>query len=319
MTRHVVALALPGVVLLDLAGPVHVFDHCGAPEYSFELAGVRAGPVRTSSGFDITTRTGLAELRNAHTIVVPGTSPVMPPPDEALAALQDASRRGARLLSVCTGAFALAHAGLLDGRRATTHWEDADRLAAAFPAVTVDPAVLYVDEGTVLTSAGVAAGIDLCLHVVRRDLGAERAADIARRMVVPPHRDGGQAQFLQRPIERVPEERGPRAAGLQATRAWALERLAEPLTVERMAREAAVSPRTFARRFVEETGTTPAQWLIDQRVRTAQELLEHTDLPVEGVAARSGFGTSAGLREHLRRRLKTTPTAYRRTFRTRSS
>jgi len=218
------------------------------------------------------------------------------------------------VVSVCTGAFTLAHAGLLDGRRATTHWADAERLATTFPAITVDPTVLYVDEGQVLTSAGVAAGLDLCLHVVRRDLGAERAAGIARRMVVPPHRDGGQAQFLRRPIERAAGEPGPRAAGLQATRAWALGHLTEPLTVDRMARHASVSPRTFARRFVEETGTTPAQWLLDQRTRTAQELLEHTDEAIEAVAAGSGFGSTAALRQHLRRRLHTTPTAYRRSF-----
>jgi len=318
MSHRVVALALPGVLLLDLAAPTHVFGHCGAPEYTFALAGVRAGAVPTSTGFDLTAPHGLDAIREADTIVVPGTSPIQRPDDAVLSALRSAFDRGGRVLSVCTGAFTLAHAGLLDGRRATTHWLEAACLAEAFPAVTVDPAVLYVDEGSVLTSAGVAAGIDLCLHVVRRDLGAERAATVARRMVVQPHRDGGQAQFLQRPIERISAQSGPFAAGLPATRAWALERLAEPLTVKRMARHAAVSPRTFARRFVEETGTTPAQWLLDQRIRSAQELLEHTDLSVEEVATGSGFSTTAGLREHLHRRLQTTPTAYRRAFRTAS-
>lgn len=316
MTHRIVALALPGVLLLDLAAPTHVFGHCGAPEYAFALAGAHAGPVPTSSGFDLVAPHGLDALQEADTIVVPGTAPVRRPDDDVLSALRSAFQRGVRVLSVCTGAFTLARAGLLDGRRATTHWSEADRLAEAFPAVMVDPTVLYVDEGSVLTSAGVAAGIDLCLHVLRRDLGAERAAAVARRMVVAPHRNGGQAQFLQRPIDGVPSERGPHAAGLESTRTWALERLAEPLTVARMAGHAAVSARTFARRFVEETGTTPAQWLLDHRTRAAQELLEHTDLSVEEVAARSGFGTTAGLREHLRRRLRTTPTAYRGAFRT---
>jgi transcriptional regulator GlxA family with amidase domain len=167
----------------------------------------------------------------------------------------------------------------------------------------------------VLTSAGVAAGLDLCLHVVRRDHGADRAAEVARRMVVAPHRAGGQAQFLQRPIERVPAEGGPQPATLGATRAWALEHLTEPLTIAHLARHAAVSPRTFSRRFVEESGTTPAQWILDQRVRAAQELLERTDLPIEDVATRSGFGSAAALRDHVRRRLLTTPTRYRQAFR----
>lgn len=316
MSHHVVALALPGVLVLDVAAPSHVFGHCGEPDYTFSLAGEQAGPVPTSTNFDISAPHGLEALKTADTVVVAGTAASDRPRPAVLDALREAAARGARVVSICTGAFVLAHAGLLDGRRATTHWADAELLAAMFPSVTVDPAVLYVDEGQVLTSAGVAAGVDLCLHVVRRDLGAERAAAIARRMVVAPHRDGGQAQFLQRPIDRVAAERGPHAAGLQATREWALEHLRERLTVDRLASHAAVSPRTFARRFVEETGTTPAQWLLAQRTRAAQELLEHTELPIEDIAAQSGFGGTAVLREHLRRRLHTTPTAYRRAFRT---
>jgi AraC family transcriptional activator FtrA len=315
MPHRVVALALPGVLMLDLAAPVHVFGHCGDPDYRFSLAGLRAGPVPTSTGFDVVAPLGLGALRRADTIVVPGTDSHAPPDEAVLLALRRAAARGARLVSVCTGAFTLAHAGLLDGRRATTHWREAARLAAMFPDVHVDPSVLYVDEGPILTSAGVAAGLDLCLHLVRKDLGAERAAEVARRTVVAPHRDGGQAQFVRRPIERAAAEPGPHAAGLDETRAWALEHLAEPLTVARLAQHACVSPRTVARRFVEETGTTPAQWLLDQRTSAAQELLEQTDLSIEEVAARSGFGSTAALRQHLRRRLRTSPTAYRRAFR----
>ena len=216
-------------------------------------------------------------------------------------------------MSICTGAFVLGQAGLLDGRRATTHWHSCDELAERFPAVTVDADVLYVDDGALLTSAGVAAGLDLCLHVIRKDHGATVAAAFARRTVVAPHRDGGQAQFVRRPLA---EAHGlPKVAGLQATRRWAIEHLAEPLDVARLARHAAVSPRTFARRFVEETGTTPARWLIEQRVAAAQALLERTDLSVEDVAAQAGFGSAAALRQHFSRRTRTTPTAYRRTFR----
>lgn len=318
MPHRVVALVLPGVLVLDLAAPTHVFGHCGPPDYAFSVAAAEPGPVATSAGFDIVVGEGLEALAEADTIVVPGTDPIEPPAAAVVDALRRAAERGARVLSVCSGAFALAHAGLLDGRRAATHWAEADRLAAEFPLVTVDPAVLYVDEGSVLTSAGVAAGLDLCLHVVRRDLGAERAADVARRMVVSPHREGGQAQFLRRPIGRAVDDadRGPRAAGLEPTRTWALGHLHEPLPVARLARRASVSGRTFARRFVEETGATPGRWVLDQRTRAAQELLEGTDLPIEDVASRAGFGSTTALRVHLRRRLHTTPTAYRRAFRT---
>jgi AraC family transcriptional regulator, transcriptional activator FtrA len=319
MSHRIVALVLPGVVAFDLVAPAHVFGHCGRPEYEFAFATVEPGRIATSTGFDLAVDAGLETLAGADTLVVPGTERHDRPDDRVLDALREAYARGTRILSVCTGAFALGYAGLLDGRRAATHWADADALAHNFPEVEVDATVLYVDEGQVLTSAGVAAGIDLCLHVVRRDLGSERAAGIARDMVVAPHRDGGQAQLLRRPIERAAGEAGPFPASLQATRAWALEHLAEPLTVTRMARHAAVSPRTFARRFVEETGTTPAQWLLEHRIRAAQELLEHTDLAVGQVAAHSGFGTASGLREHIRRRLHTTPTAYRRAFRSATS
>jgi len=313
--HRVVALALDGVILLDLAAPTHLFGHCGAPHYTFSLAGVRPGPVRSSTGIDVLASAGLEALWDADTVVVPGIEADTDAEAFALAAeaIAGAHRTGARVMSICTGAFVLAEAGVLDGRRATTHWDSTDRLARRYPRVSVDPSVLYVDEGSVLTSAGVAAGLDLCLHVIRRDHGASVAAQIARRTVVAPHRDGGQAQFVARPIA---DDAGA-GASLEATRAWALDRLDRPLDVTTLAREACMSPRSFARRFRQETGTTPAQWVLDQRTRVAQGLLETTDLPVEHVAVCSGFGSATSLRTHFGRRLATTPTAYRRAFRQR--
>jgi transcriptional regulator GlxA family with amidase domain len=213
------------------------------------------------------------------------------------------------MISICTGAFARAAAGLRDGRRATTHWRHTAELRARHPEIDLDPQVLYVDEGRVLTSAGVAAGIDLCLHVVARDHGAAAANAIARRMVVAAQRGGGQAQFVER---SVPE---PADEGLGGTRAWMLDRLAEPLTVSEMARHAVRSERSFMRHFRAETGTTPLRWLHEQRILHARRLLEETDLPVETVAARSGFGSATTLREHFGRSVRTTPTGYRRVFR----
>jgi AraC family transcriptional activator FtrA len=264
--------------------------------------------VRTTSGFSVTPEADLRALRRAETIVVPGYAAVLePPPAAALDALRAAAERGARLLSVCTGAFGLAHAGALDGRRATTHWAWAGELARCFPAVEVDADALFVDEGGVLTSAGLSAGIDLSLHVIRRDFGVDAGERVARHMVAPPHRDGGQAQFFK-------PELPPPSGSLEQTRRWAAERLGEPLDVPAMSRHAGVSPRTFARRFRAETGTTPLQWLLSQRVLEARRLLEATDLPIEEVAWRVGFANAASLREHFRRATATTPTAYRRSF-----
>jgi AraC family transcriptional regulator, transcriptional activator FtrA len=314
MAAHrVVALGFDRVVALDLAAPAHVFGAIGGRRYSFALAAVRRGRVVSSSGFAVLAEHGLEALDGADTVVVPGYAGAdeVPPPAAALEALRAAHARGARMMSVCTGAFALAHAGLLDGRRATTHWHSTAALAAQFPAVRVDPDVLYVDEGRVLTSAGVAAGLDLCLHVLRRDHGAEVAARAARRMVVAPHRDGGQAQFIERPLAPA----ALAGESLEPTRVWALARLHEPLDVAALARHACVSPRTFARRFRAETGTTPLQWLLHQRVLAARRLLESGEEPVETIAARCGFGTAASLREHFARATATTPSAYRRTFR----
>lgn len=313
VAHKVVALALPGVMLLDLAAPTHLFGHCGAPYYSFELAGLRAGPVRSSTGVDVLAPKGLSALRRADTIVVPGVAEPLDAAtlDMAARAIARAHARGARVMSICTGVFVLAHAGLLDGRRASTHWDAAARLTREYPQVEVDPSVLYIDEGSVLTSAGVAAGLDLCLHLIRRDHGAVVAGAIARFTVIPPHRDGGQAQYIDRPLT----EAHPAAGSLEPTRAWALEHLEQPLDVGTLARHAYMSPRTFARQFRQQTGTTPAQWILEQRTRLAQELLENSELPIEHIAQRSGFGNPATLRAHFARRLSTTPTAYRRTFR----
>jgi AraC family transcriptional activator FtrA len=314
-SHRVVALALPGVVLLDLAAPTHLFGHCGSPQYTFRLAGLAAGNVRSSAGFDVVASAGVEALEAADTVVVPGVDDPAADPDAlsaAAAAVAAAHRRGVRVMSICTGAFVLAEAGLLDGRRATTHWSSTAELARCYPAVLVEPDVLYVDQGDVLTSAGVAAGLDLCLHVIRSDHGAALAAKLARRTVIAPHRDGGQRQYVP------PVDRGAPAgtAGTEPARTWALEHLEQPIGVATLARRAGMSVRTFVRRFQSETGSTPGRWLAEQRTRAAQELLETTDLPIEHVAVRSGFGSPATLRAHFARALGVTPTSYRRSFRT---
>lgn len=312
--KTVAVLALPDVVPFDLVIAGHVFGdprpHLGQVRYRMLLCGVEPGLVRMAGGVPIGVPLGLGAMREADTVVVPGRfDPEAPVPPAAVDALRAAGERGARMMSICNGAFVLAAAGLLDGRAATTHWAYTDRLAELHPSVRVDPRVLYVDEGNVLTSAGVAAGIDLCLHVVRLDYGAEVANAMARRMVVAPHRPGGQAQFIERP---VPDARDP---GLAPTRAWALERLDQELTVEAMARHAHMSVRHFTRRFRAETGAAPLRWLLEERVRLAQRLLEQTDFPVQRVAERAGFGTATALRTHFRRVAGTTPLDYRRAFR----
>lgn len=307
--HQVVALALPHVVAFDLSIPAQVFGHEDERgRYSFAVCTLVPGLVPSTTGYAVEVRNGLEALATADTVVIPGYAPFDRPPPDVCDALLSAADRGARMMSVCTGAFALAGAGLLDGRRAATHWRDASDLASRYPAVTVDPHVLYVDEGHVLTSAGLAAGIDLCIHVVRQDHGIEAAATVARRMVVAPYRAGGQAQFLQRPLP-------PTGIGLALTCEWMLSRLSEPLTVQHLARRAGWSTRTFARRFLAETGETPLRWLAMQRLYEARRLLESTDLPVDQVAARSGLGTASNLRMHLSRELGTTPTAYRRSYR----
>ncbi|MFI6388086.1 helix-turn-helix domain-containing protein [Nonomuraea sp. NPDC050540] len=303
--HRVVALALPSVVAFDLAIPAEVF---GGEEYSFAVCARAPGPVPATTGFEIAVAHGLDALLEADTVVVPGYAPLDEPAEPVLEALRTAAARGARMVSVCTGAFALAAAGLLDGLPATTHWMDAPALAARYPAVEVNPGKLYAGAGNVLTSAGFAAGIDMCLHLVRTDHGAEAAVRVARRLVVAPHREGGQAQYLEQPIPAA-------GGGMAQVCAWALERLADPLTVADLAGRANLAPRTFARHFTAQTGVSPHRWLAAQRVQLARRLLERTDLPVDEVARRCGLGTAANLRLHLSRDAATTPTAYRRTFR----
>jgi transcriptional regulator GlxA family with amidase domain len=271
--------------------------------------------MKTSHGLTLQTPFRLADVAEAGTVIVPMWPPDDEAPEDVLEALRAAHARGARILSFCSGAFLLARAGLLDGRRCTTHWMYAERLQQECPEVDVAPDVLYVVDGEVMTSAGTAAAIDLCLHLVRQDHGADVANAVARRMVVPPHRDGGQAQFIQAPVPTLTEVDDP----FRVTLDWAVEHLDEQLTVEVLARRAAMSPRTFARRFVGATGTTPLQWLLRQRVLHAQRLLETTEEPVEWVASRCGFGTAAGLRVHFQRLVGTSPMAYRRTFRSERS
>lgn len=284
----------------------------GLPAYDFAVCSAESGPIRTNSGFELQTSHGLDRLATADLIAVPAWRSLdEEPPAALLDALRAAVDRGARVMSVCSGAFVLAAAGLLDGRRATTHWRYAEALARRYPAIDIDRDVLYVDADPVYTSAGSAAGIDLCLHLVREAHGSAVANAVARRMVVPPHRSGGQAQYVETP---VPERRS--GEDLAEVLDWAVTHLDDDLSVEVLAGHALMSPRTFARRFVTSTGTTPHRWLLEQRMLLAQRLLEQGDLSVEEVARRCGFGAAATLRHHFGRWRGTSPQAYQRTFRT---
>ncbi|MFJ5696581.1 GlxA family transcriptional regulator [Arthrobacter sp. NPDC093139] len=306
--HRVVALALPDVVAFDLAIPAQVFGHEDERgRYSFTVCTAQPGLVPTTSGYSIQALDGLDALLSADTVVVPGYAPLHDPPAEVCEALRQAAASGTRVVSVCTGAFALAAAGLLDGKRATTHWRNAERLQTLYPGVDVDADVLYIDQGSVSTSAGVAAGIDLCLHLVRKDYGTEAANSIARRMVVAPHREGGQVQFMERAVAAP-------LAIFADTCAWARQNLAEPLTVNDMAAHAGWASRSFIRKFTAEAGMTPLRWLNDQRVDEACRLLETTDLTVQAVATRTGLGTTANFRLHFTRKLSTTPSSYRRLY-----
>jgi AraC family transcriptional activator FtrA len=311
--RHRVALVvLNGSTQFELGIAYEVFgiDRSAlTPEwYEFRLVAAEPGPIRTEGGFLLDTPYDLSSLDDVDTIVVPACDDGLGTP-ELRAALCAAHARGARIASICTGALILAEAGLLEGRRATTHWAHTDWLVEHYPNVDVYPDVLYVEDGGILTSAGAAAGIDLCLHMVREDFGSEVANSVARRLVVPPHRDGGQAQFIDAPMPRCDGD------GLAPLLDWAMGRLGEPLTLEDLARQAHVSTRTLVRRFQAALGTTPLQWLLMQRVRRAQNLLESSDEPVERVASMAGFGTAANLRQHFTRAVGVPPMSYRRTFR----
>lgn len=313
ITHRIATIVLDDAKPFEMAIPCEVFgtdrSDLATPWYEFRLCTLTPKPVRTASGFFIETPYGLETLEWADTVIVIPTS-LRSYPEDLLGALRRAHERKARLVSICTGAFVLAAAGLLDGRRATTHWMGAAELAASYPQVTVDSDVLYIDDGDIATSAGTASGIDLCLHIVRKDHGADVANAIARRMVVPPHREGGQAQFIEYPMVSADQDDDL----LDQTLAWARERLGEVLTVEQLAHHAAMSPRTFNRRFNDATGTTPHQWLTSERVRFAQRLLESTDRSIEWIATDAGFGTATNMRQHFRRLLDISPGRYRDVF-----
>lgn len=315
--HRVVVPVPPGAPVFELAVPCEVFgrDRCDVvPDwYGFRLCRTEtAARTELPHGLSFDGDAGPEALATADTVIVPAwPDPVgATAPDDLIVALQAAHARGARIASICSGAFVLAQAGLLDGRRATTHWCYAEALAARFPRVRVEPDVLYIDEGDLLTSAGTAAGLDLCLHIIRRDHGARAAAEIARRLVVAPHREGGQAQFVRAPMPSPDDQRDP----ISAVMAWAVEHLDEPLTVAHLAERAAMSPRTFARAFVAAVGMPPMRWLSRRRVAAAQELLETTALSVEQVAARVGYGSAVSLRTQFGAVAGTAPTRYRRTF-----
>ncbi|HEX9162595.1 MAG TPA: transcriptional regulator FtrA [Thermoanaerobaculia bacterium] len=311
--RNVVAVIYDGVCTFEFAIVVEVFalprPELGVDWYKFAVCSADRASSRATGGVRIVAPVGLEPLGKAGTIVIPGwKNPDLDPPASLIKALRRAHERGARLLSVCSGVFVLAATGLLDGKRATTHWRYVDKLRSRYPSIRVEPDVLYVDEGTILTSAGSAAGIDLCLHLVRRDYGAAVANEVARRMVVPPHRDGGQAQYVHVPVPQQTE------TGLAHVIDWATRRLNGHISIAKMAVQAKMSVRTFARRFVEQTGTTPHRWLTQQRLFAAQRLLETTTHGIDVVAEAVGFDTAETLRHHFRKQFGTTPTAYRRRF-----
>lgn len=318
--HRVAVLVRHGVIPLEL-GLVHqVFsaarDAEDAPLYEVVTCALAPGPVRTDADFPVHVAFGPEALTEAATVVVPATHEEGAPElegrlDAPLAEALALIRPGTRVASICTGSFVLAAAGLLEGRPATTHWKSTADFRRLFPGVELDPGVLYTEADGVLTSAGEAAGIDLCLHMIRRDFGAAVANRAARSTVVPPHREGGQAQYIPHVVPE-PERR----ASTAAARAWALERLHRPLSLHELAHQEAMSVRTFTRRFREETGLTPVQWLTQRRLDRARHLLEETDLPVDRVAADAGFGTAASLRQHLHAAIGVSPSAYRTTFRT---
>lgn len=310
-TDLVAVLAYDGLCTFEFGLAVEVFG-LPRPEltgwYRFAVAAIEPGPLRAIGGIRVSADGGLETLAEAGTIIVPGWrgAETLVPPD-LLDALRTAHARGARLVSICSGVFVLAATGLLDGRRATTHWRYAEKLAALYPAINVEPDVLYVDEGDLLTSAGSAAGLDLALHIVRTDHGARIANQVARRLVVPPHREGGQTQFAPQPLP-------PEGARFTALFDWMRQHLHEPLTVETLAAHVAMSRRSFIRRFGETAGLPPGEWLLRERLQRARDLLEASDRSVEQIAFACGFGSTDTLRHHFRERLKVSPAAYRKTF-----
>ncbi|MGW3178411.1 helix-turn-helix domain-containing protein [Kitasatospora sp. NPDC001119] len=318
--HDVAVYAFPGMAPFELGVVVEVFGLArpeltgllAAPWYGLKVCADRPGtPLEAVGGFALTARHGLDELAAADTVVVPGVpNPFGGVSPDLVEALRTAHGRGARIVSICSGAFAPAAAGLLDGREATTHWRYAELLQQRYPAVRVNPDVLYVDNGDVLTSAGSAAGIDLCLHLVRRDHGAKVANAVARRFVVAPHRDGGQAQFVEAAVRPVEEEDD----GIALSMRWALDHLSSPLTISQLARAARMSDRSYLRHFTARTGTSPMRWVVTQRIATSLALLESPEGTVEEIAAAVGFESAATFRHHFGRVMRTSPTAYRRSF-----
>lgn len=313
---RIVLLAYDGLFTFDFSTAAEIFgrwrpgiDHW----YQLDVCLVDPPPVRGIGFVTVDGEHDFTLLDRADTIIVPGWRDVDdPPPEELLDGLRRAYNRGARLMSICTGSFVLAATGLLDGHRATTHWAWADIMAKRFPKIQLEPSLLYVDEGRLLTSAGSAAGIDLCLYVIRKDLGAQVANRVARRMVVPPHRDGGQAQYIDHPME-LDED-----CSLSSLLDWLREHLDGPHTVDSLAQRACLTPRTFARRFQDSVGTSPHRWLTRERVLRSQELLETSTASIDRIAEETGFGSAQVLRLHFRRQVGTTPTQYRKTFQRRA-
>ncbi|GAA0257691.1 helix-turn-helix domain-containing protein [Actinomadura nitritigenes] len=315
--HRVTALVRPPQSTFELGCAAQVFgiERAELPaRYAFGVCTEHPGPLATLAGYDMVVTDGLDALDRAETVIVPGWLPTAEPPSPAVVeALRRAHARGARVVSICSGAFALAHAGLLDGRRATTHWAQAGEFAERFPDVELDPDVLYVDHGDVATSAGAGAGFDLCMHLLRTDQGARYAAHVARTMVMPPHREGGQLQYSAPP--RPSHIDGTLAPLLE----WVTARLGEPVSIEDMAAHAGVSPRTLTRRFADQLGTSPGRWLLAQRIAAAQDLLESSDLPLDAIARRVGLSSATNLRRRFVNALATTPGAYRRSFRSPSA
>jgi transcriptional regulator GlxA family with amidase domain len=315
---HNVALVLyDGFAAFELGVACEIFGDDrwvspGDPWYRLFICAESSGPVTSDGGFQILAPYGLAALSKVDTVIVAPTYRPSAVSESVLDSLRRAHARGCRMISLCGGAFVLAKAGLLAGRRAATHWEDCDELARQYPELSVDAGVLFVDDGDILTGAGSAAGIDLCLHIVRQDYGSDLATQLARQLVVPPQRSGGQAQYIDTPLPSLDQ-----SDLLAETVDWMQAHLDRHPTIEDLASHAAMSPRTFARRFQAVTGSTPHRWLQHQRVKLAQRLLETSDLPVEAVAAKSGFSTAANLRKHFGRIVHTSPQAYRQAFRDR--